>query len=616
MLAAVAAVLVVVIIADRFVPAGGGHGVSDDLSIAVLPFADMSAERDQEYFADGISEELLNVFARVPQLEVAGRTSSFAFKGQNRDIREIGEILNVAHVLEGSVRKSGNRVRVTAQLIRADNGFHIWSETYDRNVTDIFEVQDEIANAIVIALRPQLLGGRTALKAARTDISAYELYLQAQQLAAARDYDAYKEAVILLDAALAIDPGYVPALAWRGYYELMTSDGDGGYGTTPIEVALPRAEVWINSAIAREPNSPDALFAKAGLLSMSPGAATRAASEDYYLRAIRAKPNFTAARNDYAYLLLQQGRNEEGIRQLETALEHDPALGDVNSNLVGYYSARGDHDRVSGLLARWEAISPDNWTMKLVKAAFEYDLGRYSSAYRIEQALLAERADDFRARRSRMGTLFSLGEFDQPTGSDGEDYAVYGLVGQGRRQEALDAARRLIAQRPDAVAYQGVYVSTHHRTADWQGNVDFFDTHWGSLEAYRNRVPQQVYQLLGAALKWASHPEAAKFISTYRDFVETRLAEGFKGPNMERHQAYLAALEDRPEDAMKHLVRAFDAGLRQPTVFIDPVFTPLRQKPEYQALLKKVEADINAQRAEIGLPPTGLPHIYELASPP
>ena len=144
---------------------------TDDKSIAVLAFEDLSPEGDQEYFADGLSEELLNVLAQTPGLQVAGRTSSFAFKGQNRDLREIGEILNVAHILEGSVRKSGNKIRVTAQLINTQTGFHLLSQTYDRDLTDVFAVQDEISASISKALRSELIGIQTN-QVAETSIAA------------------------------------------------------------------------------------------------------------------------------------------------------------------------------------------------------------------------------------------------------------------------------------------------------------------------------------------------------------------------------------------------------------------------------------------------------------
>jgi len=260
-LAAAAALLVVVIIGDRVMPSGKAAAnqksvASEDFSIAVLPFADMSPDGDQEYFADGISEELLNVMAQAPGLAVAGRTSSFAFKGQNTDLREIAQILDVAHVPEGSVRKSGNKGRVTAQLIRADNGFHMWSDTYDGDLTDIFAVQDETANAILTELKPQLMGKVTPIAAPRMDIAAYDLYLLAQQKAALNTMAGFKDAADALDKALAIDPDFVPALAWRGYYELMMSDGEGAAGDIPAEEAITRADQWTSRALKLDPVLP------------------------------------------------------------------------------------------------------------------------------------------------------------------------------------------------------------------------------------------------------------------------------------------------------------------------------------------------------------------------
>ena len=349
-LAGAAALLVIVIIGDRVMPSGdvsASHksGASEDFSIAVLPFADMSPDGDQEYFADGISEELLNVMAQVPGLAVAGRTSSFAFKGQNTDLREIARVLDVAHVLEGSVRKSGNKVRVTAQLIRADNGFHMWSDTYDGDLTDIFAVQDEIANAILTELKPQLMGKVTPVAAPRTDITAYDLYLLAQQKAALNTMAGFKDAADALDKALAIDPDFVPALAWRGYYELMMSDGEGAAGDIPAEEAITRADQWTSRALKLDPDSADAIFARAGLFSMGFDAGTRNKAGALYERAIAIKPNFALARNDYGYWLNDQKRFDEAIAQFEVALAHDPAQSDVNTNLLAYYGRMGDFDK-------------------------------------------------------------------------------------------------------------------------------------------------------------------------------------------------------------------------------------------------------------------------------
>src|SRR6478609_2981912 len=181
-------------------------------SIAVLPFVDMSAGKDQEYFSDGISEELLNLLAKIPQLQVTARTSSFSFKGKEVAIPEIARTLHVANVLEGSVRKAGNSVRITAQLIKAGTDTHLWAQTYDRKLDDIFAIQDEIAADVVKQLKVTLLGA--APKARTTDPEAYALYLQAVQLGRQGTAEAYKQSDALYRKVLAIDPQYAPA--WAG----------------------------------------------------------------------------------------------------------------------------------------------------------------------------------------------------------------------------------------------------------------------------------------------------------------------------------------------------------------------------------------------------------------
>ena len=192
--------------------AAGGHD-----SIAVLPFTNLSGDASKDYFSDGMSEELLNLLARVPGLQVAARTSAFAFKGRNVDIREVGRELGVETVLEGSVRQSGEQVRITAQLIDTETGFHLWSETYDRRMADIFAVQDEIAKAIVDRLRIQLAPKEQQLaqrdRAPTQDVEAYELYLQGRAIWKRRGEDNLRRAVELYQSALARDPGFARAHA-------------------------------------------------------------------------------------------------------------------------------------------------------------------------------------------------------------------------------------------------------------------------------------------------------------------------------------------------------------------------------------------------------------------
>jgi len=182
MLVVVGVLVAVLAVAAVFWLRRGGKGSTGGTpSIAVLPFVDMSSEKNQEYFSDGLAEELLNDLAKIPGLRVAARTSSFQFKGKNEDLRTVGEKLNVGAILEGSVRRQGSRVRITAQLIKVGDGFHLWSETYNREMNDIFAVQDEIARSVAGSLKVALLGKKTAIPSSQgTNADAYNAYLQGE----------------------------------------------------------------------------------------------------------------------------------------------------------------------------------------------------------------------------------------------------------------------------------------------------------------------------------------------------------------------------------------------------------------------------------------------------
>ena len=179
-------------------------------SVAVLPFVNMSANADNEYFSDGLTETLLHILAQLPDLKVAARTSAFAFKGTNTDVREIGNTLGVAHVLEGSVQRSGDRVRITAQLIRTDDGFHVWSEVFDRTLEDIFAIQDEIAGEVATALSDSL-GASNIGRVATQDLGAYDLYLKGLAQQAIGSYSSLTEAESMFKQSLAADPSFTEA---------------------------------------------------------------------------------------------------------------------------------------------------------------------------------------------------------------------------------------------------------------------------------------------------------------------------------------------------------------------------------------------------------------------
>ncbi len=241
-----------------------GNAEIADKSIAVLAFADLSPKGDQEYFSDGISEELLNVLAKIPGLRVAARTSSFQFKGENRDIIDIGKRLNVAMVLEGSVRKADLQIRITAQLVDASNGFHLWSQTYDRELANIFAVQDEISAAIVEALKEHLgLQVEGVQRVARTTTpEAYEDFLLGRNLIHRRTQPLLEQAVERFQAVLAADPDYAPA--WVGLAEatILLLDSQNTWGNLSREEVVARATPALERAIALDPDLADAYVAR------------------------------------------------------------------------------------------------------------------------------------------------------------------------------------------------------------------------------------------------------------------------------------------------------------------------------------------------------------------
>jgi len=227
-----------------------------DASVAVLPFVNMSDSDENEYFSDGLTETLLHMLAQVPELKVAARTSSFAFKGRQQDVREIASALRVAHVLEGSVQRSGDRVRITAQLIRADDGFHVWSESYDRTLSDIFTIQDEIATSVSGALTHSLLGGDVvAIVSIDTEnIGAYDAYLRALSDIATHSYASLASAEQQLKQALALDPGFSDAKIGLAHVYMRQANT----GMLPIDEAWRRAGALLDEVIADHPDNYEA----------------------------------------------------------------------------------------------------------------------------------------------------------------------------------------------------------------------------------------------------------------------------------------------------------------------------------------------------------------------
>ncbi len=355
------AVLVVFLIGERALGGGdarapGARLAAEDASIAVLPFVNMSSDQEQEFFSDGISEELLNVLAQVPDLRVAARTSSFQFKGDSRDVTDIARQLNVRHVLEGSVRKSGQTVRITAQLIDASDGFHLWSETYDRSLENVFAVQDEISSAIAAALRAEM--GLDAVEIVRevpTAVpEAHEAYLRGRHLVVQRTRASIEAAVEEFQRAVDLDPDYAVAhaelsLAWH----LLERDQ---YGDLDRAEVLARAEPGAFTAITLDEGLAEAQAARGFLEWQRRNFAQALAA---FSAALEINPNYAEVHTWRSNLLTDDlGRYREAHEGLALAAALDPLAIPANANMARDLFEQDRVDEAEVVLRKLEPLAP------------------------------------------------------------------------------------------------------------------------------------------------------------------------------------------------------------------------------------------------------------------
>jgi TolB-like protein/Tfp pilus assembly protein PilF len=315
----------------------------EETSIAVLPFVNMSADAENEFFSDGVAEEILNVLARIPELKVAARTSAFAFKGSDRKISEIARELGVNHVLEGSVRKAGDQVRVTAQLIKADDGFHLWSETYDRKLDNIFAIQDEIAGAIAGELKVSLglEAGEAGNLTGTRSIEAYEHYLQGMAQWHLRTVPSLEQSMAEFQKAVELDPDFAKAHAGLA----LTWGVFPGYAVTDDDEAYRKAIESANRALKLDPENVEALITLALVYRYQ---LDFVRANDLFQRAIELNPSLATAHQWYGGLLDAMGDVDASLQSYGRAWRLDP-----RSRIIGYNYAY----RLDGAGRRAEAMS-------------------------------------------------------------------------------------------------------------------------------------------------------------------------------------------------------------------------------------------------------------------
>jgi TolB-like protein/Tfp pilus assembly protein PilF len=322
-------------------------------SIAVLPFENLSDDKSTAYFSDGITEEILNALAQIPNLKVAARRSAFQFKGNDLDLRKIGQVLGVAHILEGSLQKAGDQVRINVQLVDVQNGLQAWSEKYDRKLDNVFAVEDEIAKAIATRLRVQLTGGagQPLVVDSTNNPQAHELYLRGLTLLAARG-PALREASDLFRQAVKLDAGYAQAWGALAITELLLPS----YGLDSFDASLPRGESAAQRALSLDPNTASAHVA----VGLANSIRFRWPEADQaFRRALVLAPGDAEAVNQYAQFLSTIGQLEPSLREIERAQQLDPLSPIIGVIHAGALAALRRDDAAEAQIKKILAAHPE-----------------------------------------------------------------------------------------------------------------------------------------------------------------------------------------------------------------------------------------------------------------
>lgn len=591
--------------ATEIATTGTGDVKASEKSIAVLPFVNMSEDAGNEYFSDGISEEILNSLARVKELKVAGRTSSFSFKGKNQDLRQIGDALGVGHILEGSVRKAGTKVRITAQLIQVDDGFHVWSDTYDRELDDVFAIQDEIATAILEQLKAQLLDGeQIIITSEATNSEVYDLYLLARQRIYDRTRPALESAAELLDKAIATDPDYSPAYAQRGITALLLSEKN--YGTLPEEQSQTQAKLYLDQALRLNPQQPEAL-AGTGLYFLNiPGKYAEAIEP--LENALTINPNLINASNWLATAYGGSGRWHEQIAILEQTVERDPLYRPGIGNLHGIYVWRMELDKAEALLDQVRPFMPGDQLVYSLEANQSYARGNAAKGLILSEKALEMQPDNAEMIRFRGEGLLRTSQYERLAEEGVPWQRMIALFYLDRMEEAMIMAWEQANSGEDASTVIALLII--------QGKpeeaVRFFEERFENVLAYRELYPNGgagtymdiafAYSSIGNAEKFEEAMRLARFV------MDTDVELGGKNAWMTYTEALYSTMMGNRDKALSLLSEAVDAGLLVGTKFSKGwvVFKELDGDPEFEAIQARMVDHLNAERALLGLKPVSI----------
>jgi TolB-like protein len=576
-------------------------------SIGVLPFINMSDDPSQDYFSDGIAEELLNALAKLKHLQVAARTSSFAFKGQNQDITEIGDKLKVDTVLEGSVRRSGSRLRITAQLIDVDNGYHLWSETYDRELTDIFAIQDEITAAIIDALLVHFDTGESSAiaKSEVPSMSAYDAYLKGRHHMRAISTASVREALASFRAATDADPDFAAAWAGRALAVIMLRETDFLEGIPPQEAHM-LARAAIDKALEIDPMLAEAYVAEGLMLA-----------DDYRYeealqsleKAVAINPNLAEAWTWRSRILGRFGRIREARESILMALEldrHNPVTAAIAANLAtDFYEAdffatveksSSQFPRARQILEEFRWTDLETMTKELYERITAMPEMTGNRLARLRYGFLKEIDEAELMRASRRTGEFLMWIY-MGNGQWDKAQAMYDDLAPQRQQAALNLEELSVMQTSQGKCEQAL----ESLTLAHDGEIRI---HGMVGPNFRRSNPNLALNRVYCLRQLGRSAEADNVLSLVREYVDTLRENTARGYYM--LDAKLRVLDKDTEGALDVLEAAYRRNEMGWTGRYDPILRSLSGEPRFQNLYAEMDDRIDTLRAELGMGPAEL----------
>lgn len=601
---AVLSVAVVLLLVDRYIsaPAIAPEMVSEK-SIAVLPFVNMSSDSEQEFFSDGITEEILNSLASVKELKVAGRTSSFAFKGKNDDLRQIGETLGVDHILEGSVRKAGTTVRITAQLIQVEDGFHMWSETYDRELTDVFAIQDEIASEILNQLKAKLLDEEIeAVVSQRTTPEVYELYLLAKQRMYSRTRKTIESAVELLDRAIALDPEYAPAYAQRAIATLLLSNRS--YGTIAEAEAHKQGKRFIDMALERDSELAEA-WAALGLYHANRPSEHEAAVEAL-TKALSINPNLINASNWLFVALVRPGDARASFDLIEDMVSRDPLYRPAFGNAIQTYNNFGMPDKAEALIEQFGKYDPNDPQYLQALAMHQLYQGNSAEAFRYAERAMELSPTDIVVQMVYSASHVQSGQYEFVADEGLDFFRPNALEHIGRHDEAFDAAFQKARE-----GYPASLFALYNQSDRSEELIGYLEERWPSLDSFAADHPGDFFGyglMADIALAYSRAGNERRFedaMMLVESAYLTLTEQGIDNFGYELESAKFLALAGDYEGAISFIEQSIDGGLRDyaPLARQYPMLAPIASDARFIAAETLMVQHINEDRQKLGLAP-------------